>query len=89
MSTKKKALEYRRAGAGGIDSPQASPEGSGVGQRPNGAPWGRCDIDNAKDWAQPEIRGIESINFSPGRNEHSRALHAKCAQNGADEDRAT
>lgn len=35
MSTKEKRPEYRRAGAGGIDSRQASPEGSGAGEQPN------------------------------------------------------
>ena len=30
-----KAKEYRRAGAGGIDSPEASPEGSDAGKQPN------------------------------------------------------
>ena len=76
MSTKKKALEYRRAGAGGIDSPQASPEGSGVGQRPTGAPWGRCDIDNAKDWAQPEIRA-DRVNQFVARAERAFARVAR------------
>ena len=30
-----KANEYRQAGAGGIDSQQASPQGSGAGEQPN------------------------------------------------------
>ena len=30
-----KAREYRRAGAGGIDSPQASPKGEETGKDPN------------------------------------------------------
>ena len=30
-----KASEYRRVGAGGIDSQQASPEGLGAGEQPN------------------------------------------------------
>jgi hypothetical protein len=30
-----KATEYRRAGAGRIDSQQTSPEGSGAGEQPN------------------------------------------------------
>ena len=32
---KQKASEYRRAGAGGIDPQQASPEGSDAGKQPN------------------------------------------------------
>ena len=35
QSTAEKSQEYRRAGAGGIDSPQASPEGSAAGEQPN------------------------------------------------------
>ncbi len=30
-----KANEYRRAGAGGIEPPQASPKDSGTGEQPN------------------------------------------------------
>ncbi len=30
-----KASEYRRAGAGGIDSQQASPKGADAGEQPN------------------------------------------------------
>ncbi len=35
MKRAKPEPEYRRAGAGGIDSPQASPEGSGAGEHPD------------------------------------------------------
>ena len=35
VGLEQKATEYRRAGAGGIDSQQASPEGSDAGKQPN------------------------------------------------------
>jgi hypothetical protein len=45
------------------DEMDGSPKGENAGcSRVNGAPRKRCDIDNAKRWAQPgSAGGIESI----------------------------